>query len=67
MWNAEGKIRNEKCGTAVIGPQVRAGEVYSMTKTMTPDPGKCDPGKLNDDPDSRTTLNYDVLSLDLAK
>jgi len=23
MWNAEGKIRNEKCGTTVIGPQVR--------------------------------------------
>ena len=43
------------------------GEVYSMTKTMTPDPGKYDPGKLNDDPDSMTTLNYDVLSLDLAK
>jgi len=42
-------------------------EVYSMTKTMTPDPGKYDPGKLNDDPDSMTTLNYDMLSLDLAK
>jgi len=37
-----------------------------MTKTMTPDPGKYDPGKLNDDPDSMTTLNYDVPSLDLA-
>ena len=44
-----------------------SGEVYSMTKTMTPDPGKYDPGKLNDDPDSMTSLNYDVLSLDLAK
>jgi len=42
-------------------------EVYSMTKTMTPDPGKYDHGKLNDDPDSMTTLNYDMLSLDLAK
>ena len=45
---------------------VLSGEVYSMTKTMTPDPGKYDPGKLNDDPDSMTTLNYDVPSLDLA-
>ena len=23
MWNAEGKMRNDKCGTTVIGPQVR--------------------------------------------
>ena len=44
-----------------------AGEVYSMTKTMTPDHGKYDPGKLNDDTDSMTTLNYNVPSLDLAK
>ena len=22
MWNAEGKMRNEKCGTTAIGPQV---------------------------------------------
>ena len=43
------------------------GEVYSMTKTMTHDPGKYDPGKLNDDTDSMTTLNYDVPSLDLVK
>jgi len=43
------------------------GEVYSMIKTMTPDPGKYDPGKLNDDTDSMTTLSYDVPSLDLAK
>ena len=27
MWNAEGKIRNEKCGTAVIGPQVRSRDL----------------------------------------
>ena len=38
-----------------------------MTKTMTHDPGKYDPGKLNDDTDSMTTLNYDVPSLDLVK
>jgi len=44
-----------------------AGEVYSMTKTMSPDHGKYDPGKLNDDTDSMTTLNYNVPSLDLAK
>jgi len=24
MCNAEGKMRNEKCGTTVIGPQVRS-------------------------------------------
>jgi len=52
----------DKCKTVAYH-----GEVYSMTKTMTPDPGKYDPGKLNDDPDSMTTLNYDMLSLDLAK
>ena len=23
MWNTEGKMRNEKCGTTVFGPQVR--------------------------------------------
>ena len=33
-----------------------------MAKTMT-----LDPGKLNDDTDSMTTLNYDVPSLDLVK
>ena len=38
------------------------GEVYSMTKTMTHDPGKYDPGKLNDGTDSMTTLNEHVYS-----
>jgi len=23
MWNVEGKMRNEKCGTTLIGPQIR--------------------------------------------
>jgi len=31
------------------------------------DPGKYDPGKLNDHTYSMTALNYDVPSLDLVK
>ena len=37
MWNAEGKIRNEKCGMTVIGTQVRPHDrsyypVYRMLR-----------------------------------
>ena len=35
MWNAEGKIKNEKCGTTVIGPQVRPRDrsYYAVYRT----------------------------------
>ena len=35
IWNAEGKIKNEKCGTTVIGPQVRPRDrsYYAVYRT----------------------------------
>ena len=39
----------------------------SLFDDQNHDPGKYDPGKLNDDTDSMTALNYDVPSLDLVK
>jgi len=36
MWNAEGKMKNEKCGTTVIGPQVRPRDRSCYTVYHTP-------------------------------
>jgi len=35
MWNAEGKMRNGKCGTMVISPQVRSRDrsYYAVYRT----------------------------------
>ena len=35
MWNAKGKMRNENCGTMVIGPQVRPRDrrYYAVYRT----------------------------------
>ena len=64
-----GEVDDEVMCYAPHPPKRQNEEVqaYSMTETMTPDPGKYDPSKLNDDTDSMTTLNYDVPSLNLAK
>jgi len=36
MWNVEGKMRNEKCGMMVIGPQVRSRDrsYYAIYRTL---------------------------------
>ena len=36
MWNAEGKMRNEKCGTMVIGPQARPRDCRYYAVYRTP-------------------------------